>query len=67
MRDLNRNNKFAWKSPEGRYFKLTYGDAYERVKNGEDVYEKDLPGCGLTRAELAQIPWTLVDPNAEEA
>jgi hypothetical protein len=32
----------------------------------EEVYERVLPDFGLTRDELAQIPWTLVSLDTEE-
>jgi hypothetical protein len=66
MRDLNRRNEFAWKSSTGRYFRLGYSEAWARLKQGEEVYERILPDCSITVQEKARIPWTLVNPNAEE-
>jgi hypothetical protein len=33
----------------------------------EEVYEKVMPDCSTTRKDRASIPWTLINPNAEEA
>lgn len=67
MRDLNRRNRFAWKSSTGRYFRIEYSEARMRLKRGEEVYERVMPDHSVTPRDIAQIPWTLIDPNAEEA
>lgn len=60
MPDLNRSNKFAFKGERsGRFFTIPYSEARARLRRGEDVYEKAMPDCSYTRADVARIPWTL--------
>jgi hypothetical protein len=66
MRDLNRRNEFARKGATGQFWTVTYGEAWLMLKRGEPVYERVLPEHGITRAEKARIPWTLVDVEGPE-
>ena len=60
--DLNRRNQFAFKSERtGRFFRIDYLEAWQRCRNGEDVYERILPETSYTPRDVAKIPWTLVE------